>query len=490
MKTEQKSIIIIGGGVAGLSAGIYGQKEGFKTSVLEMHSVAGGQCTAWKRKDYTFDYCIHWLVGSGSGPFYRIWRETGALNDDVQIVDHETYSTIINEKGEEFIIYSSIDRWESYLIDHAPEDEKSIRKMCNDMRKMSSLQPFENAAGQRGTGEMFKMISGSGKSLLLMGRYGRKSTAEYFDSLRLKNNWLRDNLYSAMGDGKFSAIAFLMTLAWFSQKNAGYPLGGSLPFAMRMVAKYRELGGELLLKTKVEKILVKEGKACGVKLDNGTELFADIIISAADLNATMYGMLDGKYVPAEVKKAFSDWELFTPIIQVSFGINIPLKTKYHIVMYKAKGKKLGMTELKQGFSLADYNFDPKITPEGKCVMKLLAESPWDLWEDMDAEAYRSEKKRIEEDAIRLLLEIHPEAEGHIDVVDVATPKTTVRFTGVYKGAFEGFLPGAKNMGKTLKMEVPGLKNFYQIGQWGFPGGGLPPSVQSGKWVIQKIAAGK
>ena len=58
-----KKVVIIGGGIAGLSAGIYAAMNGFDTQIIEMHSVAGGQCTAWDRKGYRFDYCyIGWWV--------------------------------------------------------------------------------------------------------------------------------------------------------------------------------------------------------------------------------------------------------------------------------------------------------------------------------------------------------------------------------------------------------------------------------------------
>ena len=61
-----KSILIIGGGIAGLSAGCYGQMNGFQTRIFEMHKKKpGGLCTSWKRQGYTVDGCIHWLVGSG-----------------------------------------------------------------------------------------------------------------------------------------------------------------------------------------------------------------------------------------------------------------------------------------------------------------------------------------------------------------------------------------------------------------------------------------
>ena len=99
-----KKIVIIGGGVAGLSAGIYGQLNGFDTEIIEMHSITGVQCTAWKRKGYRFDYCLHWLVGTRKGPFNDIWKETNVLNDKVEIVDHEVHTKVFADDGREFKI--------------------------------------------------------------------------------------------------------------------------------------------------------------------------------------------------------------------------------------------------------------------------------------------------------------------------------------------------------------------------------------------------
>lgn len=66
-----KKVIIIGGGISGLSAGSYLQMNGYDTEIFEQHDIPRGLCTAWKRKDYTFDLCIHWLVGSSpSDSFY------------------------------------------------------------------------------------------------------------------------------------------------------------------------------------------------------------------------------------------------------------------------------------------------------------------------------------------------------------------------------------------------------------------------------------
>lgn len=80
---SQKSMIIIGGGLAGLATGCYASMNGYKTQIFEQHSVPGGLCTAWKRNGYTIDGCIHFLVGcQQNSPFYSLYQELGILKDN------------------------------------------------------------------------------------------------------------------------------------------------------------------------------------------------------------------------------------------------------------------------------------------------------------------------------------------------------------------------------------------------------------------------
>jgi phytoene dehydrogenase-like protein len=59
----KKTLLIIGSGIAGLSAGCYGRMNGYRTRIFEMHDKPGGLCTSWQRNGYTIDGCLHWLVG-------------------------------------------------------------------------------------------------------------------------------------------------------------------------------------------------------------------------------------------------------------------------------------------------------------------------------------------------------------------------------------------------------------------------------------------
>jgi len=485
-KEMKQKVVIIGGGVAGLSAGIYSAMNGFDTEILEMHSVAGGQCTAWDRKGYRFDYCLHWLVGTSKGAFHDIWKETNVLNSETVVIDHEIHSQIIDRQGNPFTIYANIDRWEKYLLEMAPEDEKSIRLMCNDMRKSALLDPFSSAPELRSAMEYVRQLPKMMPLFNVVRKYGRLTCRQYFDKLDFKNQRLRSVFYSMYGDRDFSAMAFIFMLGWFNQKNAGYIRGGSYPLAQRMAEKFTLLGGKISYRKKVEGILVENDTAKGVLLSDGTAIAADYVISAADGYSTIYKMLGGKYVSKQIEHAYKSWELFTPLVQVSFGVAKEITSEAPIIMNLDKGLKIGRTQLAGGFSVMNYSYDDTMAPPGRTTLVMRYESPWALWKDLEGEEYREEKRQIEKDAVACLGKIYPGISEFIEVIDVATPKTDVKYTGVKDAAYEGFMPSAENMMKSIKMKLPGLNNFYMAGQWLFPGGGLPPSAQSGKWAVQLI----
>jgi phytoene dehydrogenase-like protein len=481
-----KKIVIIGGGVAGLSAGIYSRLNGFDTEIIEMHSVTGGQCTAWDRKGYRFDYCLHWLVGTRKGPFNNIWRETNVINDNVEIIDHEVHTKLFAADGREFIIYTDLNKWEEYLCKLAPEDSKRIKKMCSDMKKSAFLQPYSDPPGFRKIGQtitsMFTMLP----VMILFMKYGRKRCDEYFTKLGFTNESLIYFLNSMFGSRDFSALAFIMMFAWFNQKNAGYLIGGSLPLAQRMTSRYLEYGGILSSKSRVTKIIVENNIAKGVILSDGAEINADYVISAADGHSTIFNMLEGKYLDKKISDAYRKWDLFTPIVQVSFGINKIIKSETPVETWIIKDQIIGKTKTGNGYSIMNYCFDPTMAPAGKSVIVMRFDSPWELWNDIDSDKYKNEKEQIEKDSRAILEKRYPGISATIEVCDVATPVTDVNYTGVWKGSYEGFMPTSKNLMNNISAAIPGLKKFYMAGQWLSPGGGLPPAGQTGKWAIQYI----
>jgi phytoene dehydrogenase-like protein len=487
MEQNKKSILIIGAGVAGLSTGIYGQMNGYQTQIFEMHTLPGGLCTAWKRKGYTIDGCIHWLVGSGSGNMRQVWEELGAAQGRT-MVNHEEYARIIGPDGKVLIFYTNVDRLERHMLELAPEDAAVIKEFCNGVRVFTKIDMPIGAP--EWLGDVLKMLPMVTKMPVLQ-KYSTITTKAF--SERFKNSFLRQAFMQMYGYDDFPVTASMFALAYMHNHNAGYPIGGSLEFARGMEKRYLSLGGKIEYGARVEKILVRDGKAYGIKLADGREYSADVIVSAADGYATIFKMLDGKYADDEIRGYYEKMQIFEPLVQISFGVNRDFSGQPHMVQYMLeKPVQMGGVEQK-AISFKHYAYDPTLAPEGKTVVEVMMTSRHAYWKKLaeDPERYETEKKQLALTVMKMLDGYYPGFSDQVEMVDVATPLTYERYTGNWQGSFEGWLITTEVMknnfkGKAMKKTLPGLENFYMVGQWVEPGGGLPPAATSGRGQIQLL----
>lgn len=471
--------------MAGLSAGIYARANGFEATIIEMNHQPGGQCTAWDRDGYRFDYCLHWLVGTRNGPFHDIWKETDVLTPEVQVINHDTYARIVDESHGEFYIYNDLDVWGNYLVEFAPGDKKAIHEMCRMMRKTTQVAQFSDPPGMRSVKDYVNSFVHMSSVAGVLFKYSKNSCNQLFEDLGLQDEKLLFFLRKLYGEHDFSALGFLMMMGWFNDKNAGYLIGGSQAMTQRMAHKFQALGGHLVLGKRVREIIVEHNAATGVILDSGERRDADYVIGACDGHSLLYNMLHGNYLGNDIREAYDNWPLFTPLVMVSVGVDDVVKTESHMCQYFQEGLNIGSTPV-NGYTIMNRSsYDPTFAPKGKSSVLLMFESPWESWANLQGEAYLDEKEAIRQDALELLEKQIPGIRKKIEVVDIATPRTTVRFTGVWKGSYEGFMPTG-DITKTLPMQLPGLDRFIMAGQWLAPGGGLPPSAQSGKWAVQLI----
>ena len=485
-----KSIIVIGSGIAGLSTGCYGQMNGYRTRIFEMHTIPGGLCTSWKRKGYTIDGCMHWLLGANPGTgFYRIWEELGAVQER-RIVNQEEYIRFEDEDGKAFSVYTNIDRLEQHMKGLAPEDEKIIEEIIRDIRKCTNLEiPVEKARELYSPLDGLKMMLKLFPFLQIMRKWGKTSTLDL--AKRFKNPLLRQALLTYAELPDYSTIVLLMALAWHHQKHAGYAAGGSLEFARAIERRYLTLGGEINYKSRVDKILVDNDKAVGIRLTDGTEYREDIVISAADGRTTIFDMLEGKYINDNIRGYYDNFPLFPPLIQIALGVACSFEDIPHLVSginYPLKEPvTIAGQELKR-LGVHIYNYDPSAAPAGKTVLKVLLNTNYEYWKQLkkDPERYKAEKKQIADQVIALLEQRFSGLADQVEMRDVATPMTWERYTGNWQASHEGWLMTTKNLNMRLSKTLPGLKNFYMAGQWVEPGGSLPYVAVSGRNVIQII----
>ena len=136
----RKKVVIIGAGIAGLSAGCYLQMNGYETEIFELHNLPGGLCTAWHRKGFIIDGCIHWMVGSSpSHSFYHFWSELVDMQQ-LQFVEHEEYIRVEDREGTCIRVFTDLDRSEREFLEKAPEDRQLITEFIRTIKKVPSLR--------------------------------------------------------------------------------------------------------------------------------------------------------------------------------------------------------------------------------------------------------------------------------------------------------------------------------------------------------------
>ncbi len=483
----EKSIIIIGAGIAGLSAGIYAQANGYRTRIFEQHTVPGGLCTAWKRKGYIIDGCIHWLVGSSpANAFYTFWQEVGLIQG-ARFIDQEIFMRYEGKDGRVFNLYTDVDRLERHMLELSPADRRVIKEFTGGIRFFCAYDPPLDVVPElMGPLEGVKLMARTLPALLPLGKWLKITGADF--AARFKDETLREGLLSAWYPN-FSMLFLLMTFAWLHKKTAGYPLGGSLPLAQAMAQRYLQLGGEIEYGQKVTRILVEGGTAVGVCLADGSEQRADVIVSAADGHATIFDMLEGRYVSARLRQYYDQAAVFPPLVLVALGVARSFDGEPQTVSgvnFPLKSKAMLGNRMVERLTLHAYNFDPTLAPEGKTLLTVYLDADYDYWKDLaaDRERYEARKEEILQTVIALLDQRYPGLAAQVEMGDVATPLTFERYTGNWKGSFEGWMltpeMGMAQIAKTL----PGLSNFYMVGQWVEPGGGLPSAVRSGRNLAQ------
>ncbi len=485
MKTNTRKVVVIGGGIAGLCTAVYALKCGYEVEVLEMHDMAGGLAMSWPRGGYTFETCLHWLVGSKpGGEMNALWQEVCDLNS-LTMVNPEEFVRIETESGEGVTIYTDADRLEAELLRHAPQDEAAIHDFVRSVRSLGRFKLLDPSGG---LAENWLNLLRDLPVFPLLGKLSKVSGEEY--GKRFSDPLLR--AFFSNGDlGKLTSIAMVLSLAWMHEGNAGYCIGGAQALIRLIEARIASLGGKIRYRAKVERVLVENDVAVGVRLASGEEIRADWVVSAADGHATIFEMLGGKYVDASIRERYETKETFGSYLQVSLGVAMDLRREPWMVtrMLESPLRVDPATEVSSvGFRM--FHFDPTFAPPGKtAVTSFLPTRDFEYWSELrqhDLARYREEKHRVAEAVIDVLERRIPGVRAAIEVVDVSTPATVIRYTGNWKGSMEGWLvePGASF--KPLPNTLPGLRQFLMVGQWVMPGGGLPSGMTTAKPAVKAM----
>ena len=487
-----KKLVIIGGGIAGLTAGIFAQKNGFESIILEKHHTLGGECTGWDRQGYHIDGCIHWLVGTKEEtPIRTLWETVGAL-DDIEIYEPESFMAVEYEDVTVHF-YRDLEKLKKSWLKISPEDKNMIEDFCKDIKKLHTFSvPVGKPFDMMNIFEKFKYMFSMKNVGPIMNKYNKISVQDF--AQKFKHPALRTAISSFLPEGDYSAVSVIFPLGTFTGGQSSIPMGGSKALAMRMADRYLSLGGKVETSSEVVGIDIEEKTVKEIKCKNGNYYEADYFIAATDANVLYEHLLDGKYPDQQFQKRYDNTKDYPLASNIYIGIgykgsmdNITRTLKFPVESIDIKQNEKPIEYLQ----MTHYAYEPNFAPEGHTVITFAInqfEPELDWWEELinDKETYNKEKTRIGMSVIKAMETRFPYMQGKLKLLDVASPQTYKKYCNAYRGAFMGFWPTLQGKELQHKGNIKGLNNIFLSGQWLQPPGGLPTALVTGKDTIMRL----
>ncbi len=497
-----RSVTIIGAGLAGLSTGCYVQMNGYQSQIFEHHSKPGGVACGWRRGDYFIDGGIHFVMGHRPGTgLYELYRQLGVI-PTVDFVDMTTYGRFIDEaSGYDLVVTRDLDRLAADLKALSPVDAKIVDELVASAR---SMQGFDmSTVGLSKPPELAGRLD-QVKELWSMRRLMRFFVGKFAQPVAQYASAAQNPVLRTCLEGLFLPevpVFFIsMILAMMADGQLAFIDGSCVDFVRAIERRYLELGGKITYDARVEEILAEAGapgaendRAVGVRLSRRAppprERRAGAVVSAADGYGTIFGMLAGRYADDKIRQRYEHWPRFSPLLTISYGVEREFTTEPTFVTIRLDDPIRVAGQTIQSVFLRFSNYSSRFAPPGKTVVQVEIETKWDYWNDLHREnraAYEEEKERVAAEVLDRLDRHYPGIAESVEVTDVATPFTWWRYTLNDRGAWEGWLMSPEMMTKKVERTLPGLEDFYMAGQWVMPGGGVPPVLYSGQHAVQLL----
>ena len=317
--------IVIGGGLAGLTAGAYLTAAGTRTLVLEYGDVVGGSTHVFRRKNqWEFDVGVHHLGNLGPDGHLHTMLRGLALEDRIEFLDldHDGFE-IYHLPDFEFSSPRGLERYEERLIAAFPGDERALRKFMRVMRGIGQSLDRGRAPSSK------KALANA----IVRGRQYSAWTLQplqkLFDHCGLSP---RAQLVLCMPNVSYmtppsrAPIGMHAAFLWdFFHQRAGYPKGGGQVLAAHLTDVIRTHGGEVRTKAQVEQILVEGGRVTGVVIIDGEVLTAPVVVSSVDVKRTFLDMVGREHLKLRTVKKVQGGRMALPWFNAYIGLDVDLR---------------------------------------------------------------------------------------------------------------------------------------------------------------------
>jgi prolycopene isomerase len=466
-------MIVIGGGLGGLSCALHLAKQGFHVLVLEKQPRIGGYGQGFSRAGTTFDVSQHVLSGLAEGQGFHRLLEHLQVIDKLEIESRDPmFTSVFPDRIHR--LPAGEGPLSEYLKAELPAQRAGIDRYFETIRRL--------------VGESFELFWTGDIDIetYFPARYFKKSyeelLSEHVDDPRLHG--VLGQLWQSTGlPNRLCAANWAVEVAGMHWLTGNYHIvGGGQRLSSAMAETLREAGGVVQLTSKVTSILLEDRRARGVEIATGERFLAPIVVSNANPIQTYFELVGRENVPKPYAYKLGTLEPSCSLLTLYLGLDRPaqdLGLEGHTVFvnhgydnHDAYRRAMSEVYDSTDYMVSDYT-EPggRTHPPGHGIAQMLEVAPGAPWTSIDRAAYEDKKARVQEVMLDKLGRRYPDLVRHVVVCELGTPRTLMRVTRNPFGAVYGWAqtPGQADVHRFGAKSI--FDGLYFTGAWSRGGGG-------------------
>lgn len=490
---QSADVVVIGAGLGGLVCAVEMARQGLDVCVFDKQLVAGGYAHNFGRKGFHFDVSLHHIGGFQPGALTHGILESLGILDKLQLVRPSTLFQA-DFPGFSISLPNERDRIIEVLSTAFPHEADGIRALMEFLPRLKgdviapTMDPdFNVPIHDRVSAEY---VERTYQQLLLQHVHDKRLLAV------LGQMWSYIGLPPSQASANYSAC---VNVSAFLEGEWGI-VGGGAALVRDVLERLRELGGECYVSKEVVEIVVDNGVATGVRLDDGRLVQTKIVVAATDPVYTFDKLVSNqdiseiyRYRLRQMTPSLSMYAMYLGLgcsardVGISesnyfYNHDIDLDTAFEHV-------------LKHEIERTDYccnnatELQTSVAPSGCSIVTFMEPTPAFDWLEITDETYEKRKKEVQRTLLDKYERRFPGLQKNAEVVEFFTPRSLARITNNHEGAVYGFAQTLEQSNnRRLRNRTP-IAGLFLSGSWTWAGGGyegaMASGVQTAKTIMQE-----
>ena len=481
-------VVIIGGGLGGLSAGTFLSQQGINVTLVEEQPQVGGYAIAFKRDEFIFDVALHAIPGCAPNqPFHNILSQLRVTDDLTFIKLKDAFNVYLGNYN--FLIPNNFSDFFIKLIDKFPDEQKGLDQLKGYLNKYGRLY-YNVVEGQSNAFNITLRFIPKIQDFL---KNSQVSTNDFLNKFT-KNERLKALLYQAavfFGEpmSEFPAINFIIMFYLLFTSGMYTIHGGGQALTNVFKDKMLKQDAQIITGHKIQSIQINRNLANSVYLDDSLSINCKVVIANVNTPYLVKNLIKSDSFPETYIQLINTLKPSLSILQLHLGLDCNVEdigiNHYLNVFFPSYDIDTSMNNqnnstIMEGYSIIapGINYEDKKSNNHRILSVVGGVSGQD-WIKMNSTSYKNLKEKVIEQILYNLGGKFPDLRRHIKTIDLATPYTFHRYTRNPVGAILGFKAERGKHRTLIKVKRFPVKNIFLANAWTNRLGGFMQTIKSG-----------